>query len=149
MTVNSGALARRVCELGEWQVTNLALQKIMYLLHMIYMGRNDGEPLVREEFEAWDYGPVLPSVYRQARIFGGSPIRDVFLGVKDLADTQYDALIKEGCGYLLPKRPGELVAITHAKGGAWAKNYRPGVLGKRIPNSDILDEYRRRTRDRP
>ncbi|MCH9780371.1 MAG: SocA family protein [Alphaproteobacteria bacterium] len=59
----------------DWKVTNLRLQKMLYLGHMWYWGRHDA-PLVEDNFEAWDYGPVLPELYHKLKIYGASIIRE-------------------------------------------------------------------------
>jgi uncharacterized phage-associated protein len=125
-------------------VTNLALHKILYLAHMVFMGRT-GERLVHATFQAWDYGPVEPDLYRKVRIFGDRPVRDIFFSAPPLDDSPESSVIDEACDHLLDKRPAELVAMTHWKDGAWAKHYRPGVLGIVIPDEDIIAEYNART----
>ena len=43
--------ARYLCVSSSWGLTNLALQKILYIAHMFHLGRTD-EPLIPEQFEA-------------------------------------------------------------------------------------------------
>jgi uncharacterized phage-associated protein len=136
--------ARKVCEHGSWTVTNLGLQKILYIAHMLYMGENNGARLIDTTFEAWDYGPVSPQVYQRVKMFGANPIQDVFFGEPRPMDGMRDAHLHNVCTHLSSKKPAELVAITHWKDGAWAKHYRPNTHGIVIPDLDILDEYRRR-----
>ena len=144
MPLNPMQAARKGCEHGSWKRTNLGLQKILYLAQMTFMGENNGARLIDSDFEAWDYGPVVPEVYRRARIFGANPIQDVFFSEPRLTDGMREMHLHNVATFLANKKPGELVAITHWKHGAWAKNYRPGALGIPIPDQDILDEYRRR-----
>lgn len=144
MAVHPLSAAKRVCELRAWSATNLEINKILYLAHMVYLGRNQGQPLVDENFQAWDYGPVLPSVYHRAKAFGSSPVQNVFRVVPDIPPSAESDIIREAVEGVKGKTPGELVAITHWSEGAWAQHYRPGLFGAVIPNSDILDEYRKR-----
>ena len=74
MTVNVLNAAAHLIERSNQSLSNLELQKLLYLAHMFYMGRYDGEPLVHGEFEAWDYGPVHPTLYQRARTFGSNPV---------------------------------------------------------------------------
>ncbi len=142
MAVHPFAAARRVCELGKWStVTNLALQKILYLSHMIYMGRTRGQRLIDAQFQAWDYGPVEPNLYQKVMVFGDRPIQDIFFSAPYIPISPEREVLDEACAHLLHKRPGELVAMTHWEPGAWAKNYRPGVMGIVIPDRDIVAEY--------
>lgn len=39
----------------------------------------------------------------------------------------------------------KLIAITHWKSGAWAKNYISGAFGVVIPEKDIIEEFECRT----
>lgn len=144
MSVGSLDAAKRICELGSWRVTNLALQKILYMAHMVHMGRYDGAHLIDGEFEAWDYGPVEPNVYQKVKAFGSKAIPNFFFSSRPIPDGIEDATIKEACEHLLRKSPGELVAMTHWQGGAWAKNYVPGVRGITISDADIICEYKAR-----
>lgn len=143
MSVSVFDAAKRVCELGHWGVTNLKLQKILYLAQMVHLGRY-GRRLVDETFEAWDYGPVSSKLYHRAKVFGSGPVGNLFHGSGPIADRQSEELLVEACTNLLGKSPSELVAMTHAPNGAWAKNYQPDLLGIPIPDCDILDEYRDR-----
>ncbi|TAK48525.1 MAG: DUF4065 domain-containing protein [Xanthobacteraceae bacterium] len=145
MAVPAFAAARRVCERGEWRVTNLSLQKILYLAQMVHMGTNNGSPLIDGHFEAWDYGPVEPNVYHKVKFFGDQPINDIFFSSLSITGTPEASTIDRACDYLLTKSPGELVAMTHWNQGAWAKNYKPGVMGIVIPDRDIIAEYFART----
>jgi uncharacterized phage-associated protein len=44
-------------------VTNLSLQKLLFYCHAYHLAFTD-LPLIDENFEAWTYGPVAPSVYK-------------------------------------------------------------------------------------
>lgn len=145
MALTAMQAARKICEHGSWKITNLGLQKILYIAQMIFMGENNGARLVDAEFQAWDYGPVVPDVYRRVRMFGANPIQDIFFSESRTNDGLREAFLHNVCTHLTGKKPGELVSITHWKNGAWAKNYQPGNHGIVIPDRDILDEYRCRT----
>jgi uncharacterized phage-associated protein len=148
MTTSTTAIdaAQFICERGSWKVTNLALQKILYLIQMVYMGEHDGGLAFSANFQAWDYGPVEPNIYRMASMFGNEPVQNVFKfrGAKEVTDKDVLASLEEGCDFLLKKTPGQLVNMTHWKDGAWAQHYVPGAKNVTIPNADILKEYRRR-----
>ena len=127
-----------------WNLTNLKLQKILYIAHMIYVGQNNGAIFIDEPFEAWDFGPVLPRLYHRVKIFGNNPIRDIFPDADFIEGTEAGKHLTEASVHLAQKSAAELVAITHWKGGAWAKHYKKGMRGIIIPTSDILQEYRDR-----
>jgi uncharacterized phage-associated protein len=110
---------------------------------MVYLGRT-GEPLISESFEAWMYGPVVPQLYKKMKIFGSYPVEDRFYNAESL-DPKIDSIIVEVCDKLKAKRDNELVAMTHADGGGWSKNFHAGERGSVIEIEDILNEYRSRT----
>src|ERR1700744_834255 len=66
-------------------LTPMKLQKILYLANGICYKRK-GQKLIKENFEAWDYGPVIRSVYNVYKECGGnnidSPIED-FVSLND------------------------------------------------------------------
>src|SRR5262245_37828410 len=95
MAVSTFSAARRICEIGRWSVTNLQLQKILYMAHMVHLGRPNTRalPLINDAFEAWDFGPVQPRLYHKVKIFGDRPIQDIFLSAPDLQpSTERDVL---------------------------------------------------------
>ena len=131
-------IAKKICELSNWRITNLSIQKVIYFCHMFYLGANNGKPLIDESFEAWDYGPVLPSLYHKLKMFGADPIESLlFTFTEDIKDVIVNKLIEEVAGALVDREAWELVALTHSKKGAWVKNYYPN-LNKKISNTDIL-----------
>ena len=146
MSISPISAAAYICRRSKWSVTQLALQKILYLAHMVHLGRA-GEPLVSGNFEAWDYGPVHPTLYQKVKAFGSKPIPDIFGRRKDLPEAA-QATLNEACEILLHKSPAELVRDTHWKGGAWAECYMSGVRGIVIPEEAIAREYKRRVGNR-
>ncbi len=145
MAVSPLVAAGRMCELSGWSITNLQLQKMLYIAQMLSLGRSDGDrPLIDGTFEAWDYGPVLPPVYRHVRSFGARPIRNVFRRFREPIQKQDDDVLRETALALGNKSASDLVSLTHREDGAWAKHYEPGRRGIEIPEQDIVHEYRRR-----
>jgi uncharacterized phage-associated protein len=51
----------------------MKLQKLLFFTHADFLIRT-GRPLIKQEFEAWDYGPVIPSLYREFKKFKDQPI---------------------------------------------------------------------------
>jgi uncharacterized phage-associated protein len=143
MSVSVFSAARHLCERSGWTLSNLKLQKILYLAHMVHMGEK-GEPLITERFEAWDYGPVSPDLYRKVRVFGSSPIRNVFHGVPLPKSPTVIETLDDVYNQVGSWTAGELVRSTHRKNGAWDRTYIPGAMGIPIPNEAIQQEYRDR-----
>ncbi|RUM95932.1 DUF4065 domain-containing protein [Pseudaminobacter arsenicus] len=145
MTIDVESAARFIAECTGWKATNLTIQKILYLSQVVHLGRT-GERLVDTDFEAWDYGPVAPELYRQLKGFGSKPIPEaVFWQARNISAKPAAETLREACQHLGKKSGGDLIKNTHWSGGAWAKRYIPGA-NVRISAEDMLDEYRNRVR---
>lgn len=145
MAARLDTVAKFVCEQSGWQISNLSLQKMLYLAQVEYHGEHAGERIVDTAFEAWNLGPVSPELYRKVKIFGADSVRDVFYDARRFRedDIRRSKLV-DVCQRYLGKTPGELVKITHWDFGAWASKYEPNVRGIQITDADIAREYRNR-----
>ncbi len=141
MAITALQAARRICELSNWNITNLKLQKMLYLIHMFYLGKR-GNPLIEEEFEAWDYGPVVPILYHRVKTFSDRPIQNVF-NIEIDNNLPEIIFLNDEYKELNAKSPWDLVLMTHLKNGAWEKHYKNKEFENRniISNKSILDEY--------
>ncbi len=148
MSVGPLEAAKHACAASGWTLTNLQLQKILYIAHMLYLGRTGQRLIDGELFEAWDYGPVLPSVYRKVSSFGSGKIRDGFWAVDDLDEDFWDAdeakEISKAVAKLKDVSPFKLVDIVHDDRSAWAQVYSPYSRSAVIEDDLIADEYRKR-----
>jgi len=141
MTISVFDAAKRLCEKSGWSLTNLELQKLIYLAHMFHLGQH-GEPLIKEHFEAWDYGPVQPDLYHHIKVYGSSKVKSMFhLGESVKDDSTEGIILDKVCKQLSSKPARWLVAVTHWKDGAWAKHYGSKSFGKIIHNEDVFQEY--------
>lgn len=55
-------------------MTNLKLQKLVYYVQGFHLALF-GKPLFDDEIYAWQYGPVVPSLYNKLRRFGKSEVQ--------------------------------------------------------------------------
>ncbi|TVR79087.1 MAG: DUF4065 domain-containing protein [Rhodospirillales bacterium] len=122
-------------------MSNLQFNKILYIAHMVHLGPH-GVPLVDGRFEAWDYGPVHPTLYHHAKVFGSSPVGNIFHSVGEIPPGPEAETLDAALESLRNARPGQLVAMTHRGDGAWARHYVPRQRNTIIPDADILAEYR-------
>ena len=143
MPVSVDDAARYLCELSGWKLTNLQLQKLLYMADMNYVGQGRGR-LIDEDFEAWDYGPVLPSLYHRCKAFGSKRVPDVFWLARDIGNSSEADMLRLAWENLKGQDAGRLVENTHWAGGAWARRYVAGSKGIRIHTEDMIDEYRNR-----
>lgn len=89
----ANAMIMRACN-HQNPPTQMKLQKLIYFAHGWHLALYDG-PLVDEQFQAWPYGPVLPSVYHEFKAYGISGI--------DKLGTEIVVLPTGGFGWDAPK----------------------------------------------
>lgn len=147
MAINVLQAAKHLCKVSDWELTNLELQKIIYICHMLYMGVKGTveKPLVKGYFQAWQFGPVHPDLYSHISTYRSEPIpKSAFSDeIEELDEKNHTDQIVMLDTILQSYPPGsvsKLMSHTHWKGGAWKKNYRRGRR-EQISNHDVLEEY--------
>ena len=116
-------------------VTNLSLQKIVYFCH-VWSLVACGRPLFKHQFEAWQYGPVLQYLYREFKSFDDRPITtrakriNSTTGGREIVpygfDTETAALLDRVVDFYSRLRAGDLVALSHVRGGPWDEVWNHG-----------------------
>nr|WP_245471528.1 Panacea domain-containing protein [Bradyrhizobium genosp. SA-3] len=136
-------------------VTNLALQKLLYFAHALFLIERK-RPLVSGYFEAWEFGPVHPAVYqsfkgaRDTVITFRAQHRNLVTGVLAEIATPEDPLVKQHISRIMAQygglTPGQLVGISHAKGAPWHfvvdKSRTRLAFGLRIGNDVIATRFK-------
>lgn len=152
------AIANQMLDVSEDRgdrITNLALQKLLYFAHGLYLTKTK-RPLVSGYFEAWQYGPVHPAVYRAFKRAGAEPIdvravaQDPLTGktrsLPKPTDRAVIDLVSDVMRSYGSLSPGRLVDLSHAKHSPWAavveKSQTTVSIGMRIPDSLILERFR-------
>lgn len=143
MTPRVTNAANYLSELSGRSLSNLPMHKILYIADMNFVGKT-GRRLLDENFQAWDHGPVLPSLYHRCKAFGAKPVPNVFWGAKELSGEGEAAILEKAWDHLHDLTPGQLVGITHSNHGAWVRRYSPGARNITISTKDMVDEYGRR-----
>lgn len=125
--------------------TNLDLQKLAYFCqgwHLALLGR----PLIcGEEFEAWRFGPVLPSVYHKFKVFASNPVPAnsplVQWEVQLDPNTDSSLLIDRVLEVYNRSSSFDLVQMSHAPNGPWAAAWAEGNFSNPIDNGHIRDYF--------
>ncbi|WP_420589219.1 Panacea domain-containing protein [Bacterioplanoides sp.] len=82
MAISAIAIANAFIDLGKengcTDLTPMKLQKLVYFAHGWNLAVSD-ESLIDEQVEAWQYGPVVGSIYHAAKMFGNSSISQYLL----------------------------------------------------------------------
>jgi len=126
----------------ENDLTNLKLQKLLYFAQGEYL-RKTGQPLFADEIEAWQYGPVIRSVYDAYKSCGAFPITlfDIKTEPKELADN-IRAFVKSIWSKYGKYSASHLVSLTHRKGSPWDKaTSSPSSFGS-ISRDDLRAAFR-------
>lgn len=133
-------------------VSPMKLQKILYFIASEYQ-KESKEPLFTENFETWEYGPVLRSVFYEFRPFSRNFISQFAKDADNhsrMVDEKEDPKLKRILERVWEVTRGrtavDLSQITHMEGSAWdtAFQSRNPFLAPNDIESD--DTYRRELR---
>ena len=135
-------------------ITPMKMQKLIYLAHGWGLGIV-GEPLINEPVQAWKYGPVIESIYKEFKYFGNQPItseaveysfnRDTLELDEEIPliaanDSDAHELIHHVWNAYKQYSGGQLSTLTHQPDTPWHRSFN----GKRdviIPDSLIANHY--------
>lgn len=109
------------CTIDGHPISNLQLQKILYYIQKQFLC--NGMIAFSDEIEAWQFGPVVPQVYRQYCGFGSMPIRMKYLVY---ISEEYRKIIDSIVEKKRSLNPWDMVEDTHKPGKAWREIYREG-----------------------
>lgn len=178
MAFSPDAVANRFLDLA-WKshgerghdVSPMKIQKLVYYAHGWCLALT-GKPLIRENVQAWMWGPVIRSLYSEFKAFGNSPINEyaremscnvMESGVIDIdwaspttelegnpdskpSTDQANAIIDRVWKVYGALTPVQLSNMTHEEGEPWriiADKFKGEVpLGVSIPDALIRDRFR-------
>jgi len=126
-------------------ISNLKLQKILYFVQAEFLvSTPNNTPCFKDGIEAWDFGPVVPSVYHQYKLFGSANIpakmNDVLVPYYEDIASEDQLLINSIVDGASKYTASQLVQITHNQ-APWKNAYRRGSNNV-ITNRAILDYFR-------
>lgn len=131
-------------------VTQMKLQKMVYFAHGLYLAAYNKQPLIKETFQAWKFGPVVPDIYHTYKFYGSTPINDtkwILRSDVNPDDTPIDENARKIIDYTWNTLKGinavKLSNWTHQEGSPWAQHYVPGVNETFIPNDEIGTYFER------
>jgi len=126
-------------------VTQMKLQKLIYFAHGLHLAKGCG-PLIDQTFQAWKFGPVVPLVYQDYKLYGSDYIinTDRLFWLFDEPDLKQlysdkDAVETINTTWELLKGVDaiSLSAWTHKEGSPWSNHYKAGISDVEIPNTEI------------
>jgi|ERR1700722_13820473 uncharacterized phage-associated protein len=154
--------ARKVCnyllaryDAQRLDLTNLRLNKLLFFIHAASLStRNDG--LIRNHFEAWQFGPVIRPVFDAFKKHGDhwvtEPAKFLDYATGELKPIPFDDIsstdthaIDQAFAEYSRFSTGQLVALSHEPGGPWDLVYRASLAdataSPRIPNELIRRHF--------
>ncbi len=122
-------------------LTPMQVLKLVYISHGWMLGLLD-QPLISENVEAWRYGPVVRSVYRQYRTYRSNPIAERGAPHAEQLSREQQSLMDQVFARYGPYSGIQLSQLTHQTDTPWDIAQRLDM--PIIPNELIRDYYRRR-----
>ena len=133
------------------QVDNLKLQKLLYYAQAVHLVRTENkEALFENQIQAWQYGPVVPDVYRIYKSHGVEPIlvpehtgdfrvfpEKITKKAMLFAQESIDMML----GYYGEKSGIELIKKTHAE-SPWQDVFDPAKKNIEISRQSMYDFYK-------
>jgi len=145
----ANALLHKARERGE-TLTHLKLQKLLFFVQAWSLALH-GRETISGTPEAWDYGPVFPSLYHELKVYGSGPIagylqepfaqdgKTVAL-VPNPGDQEFWALIDQVWDRYGSLTAGQLSSLSHVPGGPWDQARKAGMRNMPVPA--ITEFYR-------
>ncbi len=135
-------------------ISQMKLLKLVYIAYGWYLALTD-DRLFDEGVEAWEHGPVIPSLYHEFKHFGKHPIT--------AKATQTDWFSEEVFEPRIPLDNSELHFVlskvwaaykifdawslrnkTHEDGSPWKEVFDPNSRGVLLNDSSIKEHYKER-----
>ncbi|HTF66488.1 MAG TPA: type II toxin-antitoxin system antitoxin SocA domain-containing protein [Edaphobacter sp.] len=125
----------------------MQILKLVYIAHGWMLGLHN-RPLVNEPIEAWQYGPVIRSLYQRYKKYGSRPVDDgPAQRPSGFEDDERRTMEQVWSGYGQWSAVS-LSALTHETGSPWDITVKESGMGSVIPNDLIEDHYRRLAHNR-
>ena len=152
------AIANYFIKKSDSKVTPLQLIKLVYISYGYTLAILN-KKLFNEEIEAWQFGPVIPSVYHSFKHFGRSNIKEVsknltfddelnFIEVTPEINIEnedehelVDAILDKVWDRYQQYNGYELIDLTHKENTPWDNVYTKGKRGLTINDESIYKYY--------
>ena len=132
-----------------FSVTPMQLQKLLYFCNGWNLELRN-QPLISDNFKAWQFGPVHPSVYHEFKKYGSGPIEG--RSNNPFTNQPWEARLSDDEKSLIDEvvriygglSGAQMSRLTHQEGTPWFQTWNGG-LGKNdnIPAEVIQEEFKR------
>jgi uncharacterized phage-associated protein len=120
----------------DMEITPMKLQKLVYIAYgwnLVFRGSR----LFKDPIVAWEYGPVIPSIYFEFKRYSGEPIKkDDYIAkftevgeldtVPIVEDDEVIKILDLEWNFYKKYSGVELSKITHKEGSAWSEAWGKG-----------------------
>ena len=129
----------RLSQQDETPVTPMQVQKLTYFCHAWSLGLGYG-PLFQDAVEAWQYGPVVRSVYHALKCYGSRPVTDALTPAANFTEKEAK-IIRAVWRRYCDLSGARLSRMTHAPGSPWDQVRQLDQRSQIIHNHIIRDYY--------
>lgn len=137
------------------EVSPMKLQKLLYFCHADFLV-SQNRPLLKQKFEAWDYGPVNPGIYKAFKHFQDLPITarteafDPLTAEKYLPICQLQgddlAFLRSRFDFYKRFSAIALSDLSHSRSGPWRQArslYANGLNAQRMMTAELIRSHHR------
>lgn len=130
-------------------VTQMKLQKLVYFAQGYHLAKYN-EPLIKESFQAWMFGPVVPEIYQDFKLYGSKLITDTASFIpsepgknKYLLNNEAVDSITYTWDVLKDFSAMALSNWTHQPNTPWSNVYDPDQKSTPISNEEIKSYFQK------
>jgi len=121
-------------------ISNLKIQKLVYYAQGVHLAMFD-TVLFDEDIEAWEHGPVVPSLYQEFKIFGRKAIEPNFTDFNiDIFSSEQKKMLQDVYNTFGQFSAWVLRNMTHDE-RPWLETTNNGVEVHGVIQKDLLKEY--------
>lgn len=118
--------------------TQMQLLKLVYIAHG-WMLATSNQPLIYNQVEAWQYGPVIPELYHELKYNGAKPIERPILSEEVSFSPHEEHVIDFTFKNYGNFSAFQLSDITHASNTPWSETFGKSNY---IPDNLIANHYK-------
>ncbi len=144
MTVSAHAIANKFIEISQGEskpVTNMQLQKLVFIAQGYGLAIL-GYPLYYNNTHAWQWGPVVPKLYKPLQKYGRDFVTDKIKAEDEFCNDGEELEIVQAVwkayGHM---SGGQLSTLTHKPNTPWSVTWNKDQFGV-IPEQLVADHYR-------
>jgi uncharacterized phage-associated protein len=113
---------------------------MVYIAQGINLAINDAK-LYAEDTRAWNFGPVVPELYKKLQKYGNGTVKEKINSVSSVLDDKDKKLVEFMYNNYKQYSGWQLSELTHQPNTPWSKTWEYNKYGV-IPADDICEHYK-------